>query len=205
MQYTLYDSVTMEMQKSAENSSNTIRMSGTTTPSYQDELLTYYDNSSTGQSVDCLDDEVEKTVAYLRENKEHTLIRKINGETIFEPGIINDTISYFNTLFSYGRTSVVMWVSKMFVDYYRADRIIKGLLYIAMYYSREFESLDSLMAMAAISNKNDEVKELAVRVLESNCNLTNYQVLLSLDVHEDWLKEYIDDVIKDFQKELCLS
>ena len=205
MQSIMYDYITMEMQKSDENSSNSIRMRGTTTTSYQDELLTYFENSSTGQFSECWDDEVERTIAYLRENKEQTLIQKINGETIFEPGIINETISYFNTLFSYGRTSVVRWVSKMFVDYYRADRIVKGLLYIAMYDSREFESLDSLMAMAAISNKNAEVKELAVRVLESNCNLINYQVLLSLDVHEDWLKEYIDDVIRDFQKELCLS
>lgn len=173
--------------------------------SYENRLLDYRENSSTIPSADAVDEEVEKVILYLRSSKEQTLIQKISSEVSFEPGIINETISYFGSLLSYGKIAVVMWTSQMFQDYYQIDRVIKGLLYIAMYYSEEFESINRMMAVAAISSKSNEVKELAVRVLESNCNLTNYQILISLDVHESWLREYIDDVIKDFKEALCLS
>lgn len=164
----------------------------------------YYNVSSTPPSEN-VDDEVKKVIAYLQSNKESILIQKIMSEVIFEPCVINDTISYFGSLLAYGNVAVVMWISELFVYHYKSDKILKGLLYIAMYYNEAFANLDTMMALAAISHKSSEVRELAVRVLESNCNIVNYDVLRSLNVHEQWLKEYIQDVIRDFQKELCLS
>lgn len=164
----------------------------------------YYDTSSTSSAEKSIDESVKRVVGYLQANKENTLLQKISSEVSFEPGIINGTISYFGTLLSYGEIPLVLWVSDLFVRYYNSDKILKGLLYIASYYNEVFASLDTMMALAAISHKSSEIKELAVRVLESNCNLVNYNALCSVGAQEQWLQEYINDVIRDFKKELCL-
>ena len=164
----------------------------------------YYTASST-TSLENLDDEVKRVIAYLHANKESILLQKIMSEVSFEPDVINETITYFGTLLAYGDVAVVMWVSELFVSHYKYDKILKGLLYIAMYYNEVFVNYNTMMALAAISHKSPEVRELPIRVLESNCNMVNYEALLMINVQEQWLKEYVQDVIRDFKKELCLS
>lgn len=187
----------------SNNSSGMVRqnMCASTSPIMDND---YFCESST-TTLENVDEEVKRVIAYLHANKESVLLQKIMSEVSFEPNMINDTITYFGTLLAYGDVAVVMWVSELFVSHYKYDKILKGLLYIAMYYSEAFVNADTLMALAAISHKSPEVRELSVRVLESNCNIVNYEVLLTLNVQEQWLKEYIQDVIRDFKKELCLS
>ena len=170
----------------------------------QSEIADDYYNISSTTSLENIDEEVKKIVAYLRKNKESVLLQKIMSEVTFEPGMINDTISYFGSLLAYGDVAIAMWVSELFVSHYKYDKILKGLLYIAMYYNEVFVNFDTMMAMAAISHKSPEVRELAVRVLESNCNIVNYDVLRNIIVQDQWLNDYIQDVIRDFKKELCL-
>ena len=61
------------------------------------------------------------------------------------------------------------------------------------------------MALAAMTNRSQEVKELGIRVLESNYSEDNYRALQSIQCEDKWLMDYIQQVIIDFEKELCLK
>lgn len=170
--------------------------------SLNQKLSTYY-VVSTNSEEEKNDYQVKEVVEYLHINKEPILIQKLFNESAFEPGIKNEFITYFGTLFAYGEIPVVQWTCRLFTRYYGLDKVIKGLLCIATYYHYAFCSFDVMMALAAIAHKSDEVKELAVRVLESNCTMENYYALCHIDTEVLWLREYIDQVISDFKEELC--
>lgn len=61
-----------------------------------------------------------------------------------------------------------------------------------------------LYAMCAFSHRDLEVKELGIRILENKCNSENYWILRNIHTDTPWLNEYIQQVIKDFEEELCL-
>lgn len=61
-----------------------------------------------------------------------------------------------------------------------------------------------LYAMCAILHKDLEVKELGIRILENKCNLENYGILKNIQIDTQWLNDYLQKVIKDFEEELCL-
>lgn len=61
------------------------------------------------------------------------------------------------------------------------------------------------MALAALSHKNDEVKELGVRAFENWNSLNSLEVLKNISFDSNWLQDYLNQVIKDLKSELCLS
>lgn len=145
---------------------------------------------------------IKRMLDFLDSNYRQRLILLIYGDT-FEPGTSNSTIEYVKSLFRYGENAVVLWLTKLYNENLNNAAILCGILHINIYFHDIFSDVGTIMAMAAMTNKSQEVKELGVRVLESNCNLENLRALKSIQCEEKWLMEYIEQVISDFESELC--
>lgn len=58
------------------------------------------------------------------------------------------------------------------------------------------------MCLAAISVNNSEVKEAAIQVFEAWRNREALKLLKIIDIKENWLKKYCDQVIEEIEEEL---
>ena len=150
-----------------------------------------------------IDDQVKSSELYLKENYQNRLIQLIYQDS-FYPDEINDTISFVRKLMdAYGNTVMTNWFAGLYNEFVGDSVVLKGLLYIILYYSDCFGDLLELTSQAAIVNKSKEINELGVRILESQCNLKHYNILCNLKDMEPWLQSYIDKVKSDFKRELC--
>ena len=59
-----------------------------------------------------------------------------------------------------------------------------------------------IWSLAAFPNKNQEVKEAAIRAFESWGNLESLKILKNISLEEEWLSEYLNEVISDLNEEL---
>ena len=158
-----------------------------------------------GATTTSIDDKVKTSELYLKENYQKRLIQLIYQDT-FYPDEINDTISFVGRIKdAYGNTVMTNWFAGMYNEYVGDSIVLKGLLYIILYYSDCFGDLLELTSQAAIVNRSKEINELGVRILESQCNLKHYNILCNLKDMEPWLQNYIDKVKSDFKRELCLT
>lgn len=155
--------------------------------------------------TNAIDDKVHSVETTLRENYQNRFIQLIYQDC-FSPDEINTSIRFIGQLKEiYGNTIMTCWFTSMYNEYVCDSKILKGLLYTILYYSDCFGDLVELAAQAALSNSSREINELAIRILESQCNEKHYKILCSLKNFEPWLQNYIDKVKLDFKKELCLS
>lgn len=158
-----------------------------------------------GATTTSIDEKVKTSELYLKENYQKRLIQLIYQDT-FYPDEINDTISFVGKLKdAYGNTVMTNWFAGLYNEYVGDSIVLKGLLYIILYFSDCFGDLLELTSQAAIVNRSKEINELGVRILESQCNLKHYNILCNLKDMEPWLQNYIDKVKSDFKRELCLT
>lgn len=151
-----------------------------------------------------IDNNLTKTIIFLDNNYSNRLLSLIHSD-IFEPGCMNNTTSFVGTLFKFGETAVVQWICQLYQKNLDKPSILIGLLNVNIYYSSAFHSVSTIMALAAMTNRSQEVKELGIRALESNYSEDNYKALQSIQCEDKWLMDYIHQVIIDFEKELCLK
>lgn len=97
------------------------------------------------------------------------------------------------------------WLNEIFIKNYFDEVVTIGILRII----GRFEPVmifpqGQTIALAALTHKNDEIKELGLRAFEKWCSLESLEILKTLDIQTPWLNEYKDDVIADFEEQLCL-
>ncbi len=156
-------------------------------------------------TVTTIDDKVKSAEYFLKNYYQDRYIQLIYKDSFF-PDEINNSIRLIDKLKDvYGNTIMTCWFTSMYNEYVGDSKILKGLLYTILYFSDCFGDLVELAAQAALSNSSKEINELAVRILESQCNDKHYKILCSLKNLEPWLQNYVDKVKLDFKKELCQS
>lgn len=97
------------------------------------------------------------------------------------------------------------WLNKIFLNYYSDEIIIIGILrIIGRFDPVQIFPQGQTIALAALTHQNDEIKELGIRAFEQWCSLESLNILKKLDVKKAWLKEYVMEVINDFEEQLCL-
>lgn len=97
------------------------------------------------------------------------------------------------------------WLNEIFIKNFYDQSIIIGILrIIGRFEPSIIFPQGQTIALAALSHSNDEIKELGIRAFEKWCSIESLEILKSLNVESDWLKEYIEDVISDFEEQLCL-
>lgn len=98
------------------------------------------------------------------------------------------------------------WLNKLYLQYFAKDeRVLLSLLRIINYLSKDlFYSTCQTIALSAISHRNDEIKEMGIRIFENWGSVESYSILKAIKVDSVWLQKFIDEVIHDLEKELCL-
>jgi hypothetical protein len=98
------------------------------------------------------------------------------------------------------------WISDLYISSFNDDKILIGLIkIIGNIEESTISSVGQVIALASLSHKNNEIKELGVRAFENWASPKSYSVLSNLNVGQGWLQDYINQVVKDLEKELCLS
>lgn len=169
-----------------------------------DELFISVDENSTNFKLD--ENFInQKRIDYLEQKITPLLISLIKNED-FEFGKKNETVKLIEQQLEFNSVATQNWFNKLYIKYFASDeKILIGLLRIVESLNEtSLHPTGEIMAIAALSHKNDEVKELGVRIFENWCSLNSYEILKSIKVETVWLQEYITQVIKDIEIELCL-
>lgn len=96
------------------------------------------------------------------------------------------------------------WLNEIFLNYYSDEIIIIGILrIIGRFDPIQIFPQGQTIALAALTHKNDEIKELGIRAFEHWCSIESLNILKKLDLEKEWLKEYVNEVITDFEEQLC--
>lgn len=146
----------------------------------------------------------EERVLYLDREVSPLLISYIKNED-FEFGQNCESIRVVEKELGINKTAAQAWFNQLYLRYFKSNEaILIGLLRILEYIGEDLYPMGQTIAIASLSHKDNEVKELGVRILETSISLDNYNILKNILVDTKWLQDYIDQVIKDFEKELCL-
>lgn len=152
--------------------------------------------------VSSVDRKIDEHVDYLEQHYRFRLVSMIYHEAFF-PGESNETIAFVSSLRRYTDVALEKWVNKLYGDYFNTPIVLRGLLYIILYFNDVFNATIANVATAAVANKSCEIQELGVRMLESHCCRRHLEILKGIKRQEPWLQEYIDQVKSDFEKQLC--
>jgi len=124
----------------------------------------------------------------------------------FEFGQKSESINLVEKQIQINAIAAKNWFNQLYLYYFSDEKMLLSLLRIVEYFDKELLFPTSqTMAISALVHSNDEVKELGVRILENWCSIESYQILKNIKVDTNWLQQYIDQVILDLEKELCLT
>ncbi len=94
-------------------------------------------------------------------------------------------------------------LSEIFVEHFGHPTILIGLLRSVSRLSYfEISPEGQIMAVAALSHVDIEVRECGIRAFENWGNLHSLIVLENLEVSPPWLQDYVCRVVHDLRKEL---
>lgn len=103
-------------------------------------------------------------------------------------------------------TVALNWISDLYISSFNDDKILIGLIKIIGNIEESvISSVGQIIALASLSHRNNEIKELGVRAFENWASPKSHSVLSNLNVGQGWLQDYVNQVVKDLEKELCLS
>lgn len=142
---------------------------------------------------------------YLDQRITPLLLSYIRNED-YEFGQRCDSINLVEEQLKINEIATQNWFNKLYLKYYSTDEsILLSLLRIVEYLDKNLLfPTGQTMALASLSHKNNEVKEMGIRIFENWCCVESYDILKNLKVDTVWLQEYIEQVKKDLEEELCL-
>jgi len=141
---------------------------------------------------------------FLNKNLSPELINLINEED-FEFGFISRSEELINNQLEINDLATRNWLNELFISNFNNDGILIGLLRIIGRFDQEIIfPQGQTMALAALSHRNDEIKELGIRAFENWASENSIEVLKNTNIELDWLNKYKNEVISDLENELCL-
>ena len=147
----------------------------------------------------------EACLSYLDKNHTRHFISLLKEED-FEFGYSTRSEEFLNEQLKIKALATRNWLNEIFVKNFCDESVVIGILRIIGRFDPEvIFPQGQTIALASLSHSNDEIKELGIRAFEKWCSIESLEILKSLKVEADWLKEYIQDVISDFKEQLCLS
>ena len=148
---------------------------------------------------------MEKRLEYLKNKVSPLFISLVKNED-FEFGQKSESIKIVENELKKNRIATQNWLSDLYLQYFPTDeKILMGILRVIEYFDEETLSPASHIIALASLNKSDEIKEVCVRIFENWGSIKSYEILKSIKTDIKWLQSYINQVIKDIEKELCLS
>ncbi len=146
-----------------------------------------------------------RRVEYLETQITPLFLSLIKNED-FEFGHISESIKLIQKQLEINRIATQNWFNSLYINYfYSNEKILISLLRVIEFIDPEkLSPTAETMALASLSHKNNEIKEIGVRFFENWSSLTSYNILKNIQVDSVWLQKYINQVITDLEVELCL-
>lgn len=177
------------------------------------EIWDSFDNNSTEEIDETelnYNTEQQQKISYENEiNKEREIIlsRDYTSQLInlireedFEFGYISRSESLIREQLQLNKLATKNWLNEVFVKNFKNEVILIGMLrIISRFEIDEIFPQGQTMAIAALSHKNDEIKELGIRAFEKWGSEESLEILKSLDLSSRWLKEYVEQIIEDLE------
>lgn len=149
---------------------------------------------------------MENRLIYLKKEVTPLFVSLLKYED-FEFGQKSESIKIIQRELISNRVATINWLNELYVKYFSKDeKILIGILRVLEFFNeRVFYPNSYTIALSSLVHKNDEVKEIAIRIFENWASITSYEILKNVHIETPWLKSYISEVIKDLENELCLS
>lgn len=121
----------------------------------------------------------------------------------FEYGIESSVDAFVRNQIKQNWLATKSWLSEIFVEHFGHPTILIGLLRAVSRLSYfDLSPEGPIMAVAALSHEDIEVRECGIRAFENWGNLHSLTVLENLQVSPPWLQDYVLRVVDDIRKEL---
>jgi hypothetical protein len=197
---------TIEEIDDTKNSISTIELidkSNNNNDLYLKDILISSNKNSTNYapSENELNDERLK---YLEEKITPLFLSLIKYEN-FEFGQRCESIDLVEENIKINKVATQNWINKLYLRFFGSDEILLSLLRVINYLNKDLlYPTGQTIALSSLSHKNDEIKEMGVRIFESWGCIESYNILKTVKVGTIWLQEYVNEVIKDLEKDLWL-
>lgn len=97
------------------------------------------------------------------------------------------------------------WLNDIYVSNFNDTKFLINILKIIGNFDKELlNSFGIVTSGSALSHKNVEVKEMAVRVFENWNTIESYTFLKNCTLTPKWLDDYKNEVLSNIEEELCL-
>lgn len=149
---------------------------------------------------------MENRLIYLKKEVTPLFVSLLKYED-FEFGKKSESIKIIQKELKTNRIATINWLNELYVKYFSKDeKVLIGILRVLEYFNEKvFYPNSYTIALSSLVHKNDEIKEIAIRIFENWASINSYEVLKNVQIETPWLKSYIREVLKDLEEELCLS
>ena len=170
------------------------------------DVLPLYINTDNSNYEISENEIMEDRLEHLKNKVSPLFISLVKNED-FEFGQKSESIKLIEGELSENRIAVQNWLNDLYLKYFSTDeKILIGILRIFEYFDEDvFYPTSHTIALASMVNHSDEIKEICVRIFENWASIESYNLLKGVETNTKWLQSYISQVIKDIEKELCLS
>lgn len=128
---------------------------------------------------------------------------KLLREQDFEYGVDTPADELVRKSFSENISIAKEWLNQLFVENYDDQTVLMGILRVLSHFEyQEVAPQGPTMALAALSNVSAEVRECGIRAFENWSTLESLEVLKNVKCQEEWLNDYLQQVIADLNEEL---
>jgi hypothetical protein len=146
---------------------------------------------------------IEKRLTYLKNKVSPLFISLVKSED-FEFGQKSESIKIVENELNENRFATQYWLNDLYIQYFSTDeKILIGILRVFEYFDEDvFYPTSHTIALASLVNRSDEIKEVCVRIFENWGSIKSYEILKGIKTDTKWLQAYINQVIKDIEKDL---
>jgi len=120
-----------------------------------------------------------------------------------ESGIASQSEIFARKAIEDNRMLALQMINQVYIENVGNAHVQIGILHLSSHldYSVGFPTLQTI-ALAALNDKNDDVKDYAVRCYENWNHIDGMRVLKTIHTDTKWLQDYIDDVIDSLSERL---
>ena len=123
-------------------------------------------------------------------------------EEPFEYGFENKADKLVLENLEINRIATKEWINKIYLNNYSNSEYTIGILrLVSRLKIEEISPQGPTMAIAALSHKDEEIQETAIRAFENWSSLEHIDILKSVKVKSEWLADYLNSVIKNIEIE----
>lgn len=147
----------------------------------------------------------DQRIRHFRSTFSKKLIQLIR-EQDFEYGIDTPADELVRHAFHQNIEITKQWLNEIFIENYDNEVILLGILRVLSHFEyADITPQGPTVALAALANSNPEVREGGIRAFENWGNLESLNILENVQCDEEWLNEYLQQVVYDLREELDIN